>query len=98
MVGYPMKTKGYRIYLPAEKKAIETIDVSFGDRMSYNTNRSEDGKSSGINMDPSFSEPPAKCTRSQNFRKNRKPKILDQSTLPFRSYYNFCNDESSSSK
>ncbi|GFX42674.1 hypothetical protein TNCV_2196331 [Trichonephila clavipes] len=60
MVGYPMKTKWYRIYLPAEKNVMETINVSFGNRVFYNTSRRKDGKNSGINLDPSFSEPPAK--------------------------------------
>ncbi|KMQ86271.1 retrovirus-related gag-pol polyprotein [Lasius niger] len=31
MVGYAMQTRGYRIWLPAENKVIETNDVRFGD-------------------------------------------------------------------
>lgn len=43
LVGYAMKTKGYRIWLPTERKVVETINVRI----------EEKGKSSGDVLDPS---------------------------------------------
>ncbi|GBO19376.1 Copia protein [Araneus ventricosus] len=45
MVGYAMQTKGYRIWLPAERKIIETINVTF-----------DNGFSSGKALDPNDSK------------------------------------------
>ncbi|GFY60673.1 retrovirus-related Pol polyprotein from transposon TNT 1-94 [Trichonephila inaurata madagascariensis] len=98
MVGYSIITEAYRIYLPTEKKILETINVVFGKRMYYNDYRNENKKKSGINLDPSFSESPAKFTRSQNFRKNSEPAISDESTSSSSSYYSFSDDEPSSSE
>ncbi|GFS47281.1 retrovirus-related Pol polyprotein from transposon TNT 1-94 [Trichonephila clavipes] len=98
MVGYSIKTDGYKIYLPTEKKVIQTNNVVFGKIMYYNDSRNENKKRSGINLDPSFSESPAKCTRSQNSRKNSESTISDESTTSSSSYYSFSDDESSSSE
>ncbi|GBN64158.1 Retrovirus-related Pol polyprotein from transposon TNT 1-94 [Araneus ventricosus] len=45
MVGYAMQTKGYRIWLPAERKIIETINVTF-----------DNGFNSGKALDPNDSK------------------------------------------
>ncbi|GBL95548.1 Retrovirus-related Pol polyprotein from transposon TNT 1-94 [Araneus ventricosus] len=47
MVGYALQTKGYRIYLPEERRIIETINVSFGNKI-----YKEIDDRSGIKLDP----------------------------------------------
>ncbi|GBO42356.1 hypothetical protein AVEN_155147-1 [Araneus ventricosus] len=47
MVGYALQTKGYRIYLPEERRIIETINVSFGNKIYKEIN-----DRSGIELDP----------------------------------------------
>ncbi|GBL82378.1 Retrovirus-related Pol polyprotein from transposon TNT 1-94, partial [Araneus ventricosus] len=47
MVGYALQTKGYRIYLPEERRIIETINVSFGNKIYKEVN-----DRSGIELDP----------------------------------------------
>ncbi|GBM61941.1 hypothetical protein AVEN_272805-1 [Araneus ventricosus] len=47
MVGYALQTKGYRICLPVELRIIETINVSFGNKM-----YKEDNDRSRIEVDP----------------------------------------------
>ncbi|KAF8795519.1 Retrovirus-related Pol polyprotein like [Argiope bruennichi] len=46
MLGYALRTRGYRIWLPNERKIIETINVSFDD------DRVQEPKSSGAKLDP----------------------------------------------
>ncbi|GBN80545.1 hypothetical protein AVEN_222004-1 [Araneus ventricosus] len=46
MVGYALKTRGYRIWLPNERKTVETINVSFDEDNMLEPN------SSGAVLDP----------------------------------------------
>ncbi|GBM68167.1 Retrovirus-related Pol polyprotein from transposon TNT 1-94 [Araneus ventricosus] len=47
MVGYALQTKGYRIYLPEERRIIETINLSFGNKI-----YKEVDDRRGIELDP----------------------------------------------
>jgi len=51
MVGYAMKTRGYRIWIPEERKIIETINVTFEEK-----NRNESSQKPVTFMNPYYSE------------------------------------------
>lgn len=81
MVGYAQQTRGYRIWLPAEKKVLETMNVTFDEVLK----REPNSESSGAKLDPTpkFKYVYPKEETSDSDSENEDPKFSPLKEIKF---------------